>query len=72
VEVYRAWINQPSKFDHLHVMHGTKCIVIDEGEKSVRIYFTSGPIHSMQVMRQCVSRLYISAAETKSYDITKE
>lgn len=60
--IYRAFINQPSTFDVLHHLCGKRCIVEDGGEKTVRIWFTEGPVHSMQVPRKCVSRIKLSAA----------
>lgn len=59
---YRAWINQPSTLDLFQSYHGQKCIVQDDGELSVRVWFTEGPIHSMVIPRNCVSELKISKA----------
>lgn len=64
MKIYRAWINQPATTQQLHNLHGTKCIVEDDGGWCVTIYFTEGDTHSMEVLRQCISRIYGSDAET--------
>lgn len=56
---YRAWINQPSTLQPLHNFHGQYCIVEDTGENTVRVWFTHGPIHSMQIPRMCISEVNI-------------
>ena len=61
-KIYRAWINQPSTQQPLHRLHGVRCIVQDDGSQSVTIWFVDGPVHSMQALRQCVSRVKLSAA----------
>jgi hypothetical protein len=63
VELYRAWVNQPSTLQPLHGRHGQRCIVADTGERSVTLLFTEGDTHSMQALRECISRVYLSAAE---------
>jgi hypothetical protein len=63
--IYRAFINQPSTLQPLHKLHGQRCIVDDKGDDDVTLYFTDGPIHSMTALRQCISRLHLSAAETQ-------
>ena len=60
--LYRAWINQPSTDQPLHALHGQRCIVEDHGRDSVRIWFTEGDIHSMEVLRRCVSEIKLSEA----------
>jgi hypothetical protein len=62
MDTYRAFINQPSTLQPLHALHGARCIVQDNGEKTLRVFFTTGPVQSMQIPRICVSRLRISAA----------
>ena len=61
--IYRAWINQPSTLQPLHDRHGQRCIVNDTGDQSVTLYFTDGDVHSMTALRQCISRIHLSAAE---------
>jgi hypothetical protein len=63
-KIYRAWINQPSTLQPLHALHGVTCIVHDRGDPSVTLYFTEGAVHSMEAFRTCISRVYLSAAET--------
>jgi hypothetical protein len=64
MKLYRAWVNQPSTLQPLHKLHGKYCIVHDTGENSVTLYFTEGDLHSTTALRQCISRVYLSAAET--------
>lgn len=55
--IYRGWINQPSKLNTHHHLHGTRCIVVDNGEgRSVQVWFTEGPVYSMQVLRKAISK----------------
>ena len=56
MKTYRAWINQPSTLQPLHRLHGTRFIAQDSGERSVRIWFTEGDVHSMEVLRECLSK----------------
>jgi hypothetical protein len=63
MKIYRAWINQPSTSQPLHKFNGKNCIVQDTGEKSVRLFFTEGAIHSMQAPRQCISEIKLSKIE---------
>ena len=63
MKTYRAWINQPSTLQPLHSFHGKPCIVQDSGERSLRLWFTEGDIHSMEALRECISRVYLSASE---------
>ena len=61
-QTYRAWINQPSNLQPLHSEHGKRGIVRDDGGATVRVWFTEGKCHSMEVPRQCVSQLHLSNA----------
>ena len=63
--IYRAWINQPSTLQPLHDRHGQRCIVHDTGDQSVTLHFTDGDVHSMTALRQCISRIYLSAADQR-------
>lgn len=63
VRLYRAWINQPSTLQPLHKYHGKVCIAYDNHTDDLTVYFTSGPIHSMTVLRECVSQIPLSSAE---------
>ena len=60
--IYRALINQPSTLQPLHHLHGQSCIAHDTGGQSVTLHFTEGDIHSMTALRQCISRVHLSAA----------
>jgi hypothetical protein len=46
-------------------LHGKTCICHDTGDQSVTLYFIDGDVHSMTALRQCISRVYLSDAETK-------
>ena len=63
--IYRAWINQPSTLQPLHHLHGKFCIAHDTGDQSVTLYFAEGNVHSMTALRKCISRVYLSDAETR-------
>jgi len=65
MNIYRAWINQPSNLYSLHHLHGKFCIVHDTGDQSVTLYFTEGSVHSMTALRHCISRVHLSAAEAR-------
>lgn len=62
LRTYRAWIDQPSNLQPLNAYHGKRCIVQDDGKETVRVWFTEGPVHSMEIPRLCISELYISKA----------
>lgn len=59
---YRAWINQPSTLQSHHKMHGLRCIVQDDGNEYLRVWFTDGDTHSAMVNRSALSRIHISSA----------
>jgi len=67
---YRAYINQPSKHQPLHKLHGKFCIAVPntlngnilDSELVIDIYFTEGPIHSMRVLKRCISPILLSDA----------
>ena len=58
MQPYRAWINQPSKLQPLHAMHGTRGIVTAHNGNTVTIYFVDGPTVSMEIPRNTISRTY--------------
>ena len=60
--MYRAWINQPSTAHPLFHLHGQHCIAVDTGESSVRIWFTHGSVYSMEVLRNCICEIKLSAS----------
>jgi hypothetical protein len=49
------WINQPSKFDAHHALHGTNVLAIHEYDSTWRIYFLSGNTISQQVHKHALS-----------------
>lgn len=63
MRTYRGWINQPSSLQPLHDMHGTPCIVQDSGGVTVRVWFISGPVHSLEASRLCISEVKLSNTE---------
>jgi hypothetical protein len=60
--VYRARISQPSTLQPLHELDGRMCIAVDNGPDDVRLYFTDGPVHSMQAKRLWITRIRLSSA----------
>lgn len=60
---YRAWINQPSTLQPLHHLHGKMCIAWNDRPNNVRLFFTEGSIHSMDVDPKCVTRVKLSSAK---------
>jgi hypothetical protein len=63
-QIYRAWINQPSTLQPLHSLHGTRCIAKDnDDEETVRIWFTSGEVLSMECFKENITKLKLSNAK---------
>lgn len=57
MELERMWINQPSTLQQHHNLHGRNVLAVwGKGVKFVRIYFTTGPVVSMEIERICLSR----------------
>lgn len=56
--VYRAWINQPSRQQAHHTLHGRRCIVYDDGNDFLTIHFTEGSVESMKVHRSTISKCH--------------
>ncbi len=56
MKIYRGWINQPSKLQPLHKMHGKRGIVVDSGGATVRMYFCTGAAVSVQAPRLSISK----------------
>lgn len=50
------WINQPSTLQPLNKLHGTNVLANITQESSVRVWFLSGDVVSMQLPRICLSR----------------
>lgn len=55
MKICRAWINQPSKLQPLHRLHGTRCIAVYNRPGNVQLWFTEGEIHSMDADPLCIS-----------------
>lgn len=51
----RMWINQPSTLHSLHSLHSTNVLAVWEYGDTMRVYFLSGPVVSMQVSRNQLS-----------------
>jgi hypothetical protein len=62
VEIYRAWINQPSTLQPLHHLHGTPCIAMEDRPGNVRLYFVEGAVHSMDADPLSISKVKLSSA----------
>jgi hypothetical protein len=54
-ELKRMWINQPSKFDALHHLHGTNVLAISDTPATKKVYFLSGDVVSQQVSCNALS-----------------
>ena len=54
-KVDRYWINQPSKLQPHHDMHGVNVLAYHEYDDTYRVYFTSGPVLSMQMFKSALS-----------------
>jgi hypothetical protein len=59
-KIYRAWINQPSTHDPLHSLHRTVCIAVEDRPGNVRLYFTTGAVHSMDADPAWISQIKLS------------
>jgi hypothetical protein len=49
ITIKRMWINQPSTHHFQHKLHGTNVLAVEEWPGTMRVYFTSGPVVSMQM-----------------------
>jgi hypothetical protein len=54
-DIRRMWINQPSKLQPLHKLHGTNVLAVHEYDSTYCIFFLDGPVVSQQVSRLCLS-----------------
>lgn len=52
---YRAWINQPSKLQPLHHLHGTKVIVTSIDSETAEVFFTEGCVISGIIPKSALS-----------------
>lgn len=61
MDIYRAFINQPSASQPLHKYHARYCIALDDGNRFIRIYFTEGDTHSLIADRLCIDKVKLSS-----------
>lgn len=54
--IYRAWINQPSRSQPLHALHGTNVLAERDTDRTTRVYFLGGDVFSQQVLNECLSK----------------
>ena len=54
-EIKRMWINQPSRSQQFHDLHGTNVLAVHEYDDTWRIYFLSGNVISHQISRLALS-----------------
>lgn len=54
-EPTRMWINQPSKHQPHHALHGTNVLAQQENGDVMRIFFLSGDVTSQQMSRAHLS-----------------
>ncbi len=51
----RMWFNQPSTLQPLHKFHGVRVLACPDTDRTMRAYFLSGNVISMQVPREALS-----------------
>lgn len=58
-KIYRARVDQPSTLQPHHEIHGKRGIVVDKypDRPVVLMYFTKGKTHSMEIGRECVTKV---------------
>lgn len=52
---HRMWVNQPSRQQPLHALHGEQVFAVYESEATARIYFLAGPVIDQQADWSCLS-----------------
>ena len=57
----RMWINQPSTLQQHHDLHGRNVLAQMDGPNCYRVYFLSGPVVSMRLLKGCLSEGWTSA-----------
>lgn len=55
VNIFRAWINQPSTAQKFHHLHAVNVLAYCEYGDTMRIYFLSGDIISQQIPKSALS-----------------
>lgn len=58
----RMWINQPSRYQLHHKLHGTNVLADfnDVSDGIIRIYFTSGDVVSQNIQLSSLSRGWVN------------
>lgn len=46
---FRVWVNQPSKLQDYHHLHGQQFIAVHDYDNTYRIYFLNGSVISQQI-----------------------
>lgn len=60
----RVWINQPSTLQEFHSLHGVRAIADYSKDRDFpTIYFTSGPLISMTVPKNVLSKYSFNNGE---------
>lgn len=55
----RMWINQPSKLQPLHHLHGINVLAHPDTDDVHRVYFLSGDVVSQRVPKEALSRGWV-------------
>lgn len=55
VEIKRMWVNQPSKLQSFHNLHGLNVLAVEEYPGTYRIYFLTGKTISQQILSEALS-----------------
>jgi len=65
--IYRAWINNPSKLQPHHKLHGAVCIahVQSDNHRFATVYFTEGPVISIRIETIHLSKINDMSKYTK-------
>lgn len=53
--IKRMWVNQPSTLQPLHRLHGVRVLAHADTDRTMRAYFLSGGVISMQIPREALS-----------------
>jgi hypothetical protein len=54
-EVARMWVNQPSRLQMHHALHGEHVLAMHEYGDTYTVYFTHGEVVSQQLSRAALS-----------------
>ena len=69
----RMWINQPSTLQKHHDLNGVRVLVVEPkgSERTLDVYFTSGPVISMQMERLTLSEGWPESTRTINADFSR-